>query len=184
MDAEIRAVSERLKATALINDHLDRELELLAHESRQLNSLEDHFKRLFSILASHNCTIPVCILPTHLVAETVEQATYNLSQQTKHLSSLVTEMLELRSAHLFAQEDAQVPAATGMDDFEAYSQSQQRQLLMAIGGHSVDPYIEEWARYSAIATLEDIAVPNQFPSHHYYYLFLDFVRSCISPALY
>ena len=67
-------------------------------------------------------------------------------------------MLDLRSAHLFAQEDAQVPSVTGVDDFEAYSQSQQRQLLIAIGGHAVDPYVEEWTRYSAIATLEDIAV--------------------------
>lgn len=93
------------------------------------------------------------------MAESIEQATYSLGLQTRHLSSLVTETLELRSAHLFAQEDAQVPAATGMmDDFEAYSQSQQRQLLMAIGSHSVDPYVEEWARYSAIATLEDITV--------------------------
>ena len=76
------------------------------------------------------------------------------------MTSLVTEMLELRSAHLFAQEDAQVPvsSAAPIDDFEAFSQSQQRQLLMAIGGHPVDPYVEEWARYSAIATLEDIAV--------------------------
>jgi hypothetical protein len=95
------------------------------------------------------------------VAESIEQATFSLGLQTKHLSSLVTEMLELRSAHLFAQEDAQVPAAAGMmDDFEAYSQSQQRQLLMAIGSHPVDPYVEEWTRYSAIATLEDITVSN------------------------
>lgn len=57
LDAEIRAVSERLKATAFINNHLERELELLAHEAHQLNSLEDHFKRLFSVLATHNSRI-------------------------------------------------------------------------------------------------------------------------------
>jgi Mis12 protein len=54
LDAEIGRVSERLKATAFLNDHLDRELELLAHENHQLNLLESRFHQLFSILASHN----------------------------------------------------------------------------------------------------------------------------------
>lgn len=54
LDAEIRMVSERLKATAFLNDHLDRELELLAHESHQLNLLESRFNQLSSIFASHN----------------------------------------------------------------------------------------------------------------------------------
>jgi hypothetical protein len=93
------------------------------------------------------------------VSESIEQVTHHLDHQTKHLTALVMDMLELRSAHLFAQEDAQVPTISApIDDLEAYSQNQQRQLLMAIGGHSLDPYVEEWARYSGIASLEDIAV--------------------------
>lgn len=157
MDGEIKATSERVKANAFVNDHLDRELELLDHESRQLDLLEGHFNQLCAVFASHNRTTPS--IPS-LVSDSIEQATYTLDQRTKHLTSLVTEMLELRSAHLFAQEDAQVPvsSAAPIDDFEAFSQSQQRQLLVAISGHPVDPYVEEWARCSAIASLEDIAV--------------------------